>query len=669
MDIDTVREILCDLDLSKYLAASKQFSPSEEVWPGHVEDAFLKAVDIFASVGQKKYQVDDKNAKGNVSELVGRNDIISRYIYMKTGRYRSRKQVSSHIQVWAHCKKPPSSRNMTMDSFNDLQTVLRLHYSRPSTAFGQPKKKLRRVVSTSNVSVASRLATVDSLGIRSTAVTSQPCLDDQASERKHNLDDTTLDHPAKRYRRVVSELPPTSLGLLFECGSDGPSLDFSDASSAPFWSLDCRENVAGTPVASDQSPMRQLTFEQAESTNMRLPLLLPTFDVAVQHSPSIYELSMATAHGTSAATLTAATIAAIAGFEEAIGNPMIHATIGDNSLEPILPAFAPAFHDCMVQPACVEMISAFAAVAAATPACSLHDPVIPFGHTMDAAAASVAAAAAAAAEECNQALVEAFGRYYAESALEITPDMQFPFCGWSEAAANDGGICKSTAVAATEPTSDPAPSMQRAGTTGLAEPMSGSRKAGLHAPGAPVAGDAGHLGVNAPATKLTTCSRATRLAAPTSAAAGHSAPPRALPLTPTKSVSTPIAMQSEYLADSRPNEYASDLRSSPSCTQSTASTSRASDKTLEGLSYSDGPAAKGASGSIPTDSPCHPESGVELVCDNGPVVIDWLNRLKNLLDIDSCQFADSACQAELSFSDDGGCVWPFVFAHQSPDTG
>ncbi|KAJ2552656.1 hypothetical protein GGH95_005749, partial [Coemansia sp. RSA 1836] len=242
MDIDTVRAFLSGLDLSKYFAASKQTSPTDEVWPAHVEDAFLKAVEIFASVGQRKYQVDDKNAKGNAAELVGRNDIISRYIFIKTDRYRSRKQVSSHIQVWAHCKKPPSSRNMSMDVFNELQTVLRLHYSRPSTAFGQSKKKLRRVVSTGNVSIASRLANVDSLGIRSAATISQPCPDDQASERKHDLDTTALDYPAKRCRRVVSELPPTSLSSLFEYGCDGSSLDFSDASSAPFWSLDCTEH-------------------------------------------------------------------------------------------------------------------------------------------------------------------------------------------------------------------------------------------------------------------------------------------------------------------------------------------------------------------------------------------------------------------------------------------
>ncbi|KAJ1920172.1 hypothetical protein H4219_001545 [Mycoemilia scoparia] len=145
MDLEHIREYLKDLDLEGYLRASA--SPNnmsgQEVWPSHVEDSFLEAVQLFATVGQRKYQIDDSDSNEKPAELLGRNDIISRYIYMKTKEFRARKQVSSHIQVWAHCKKPPSNHEMDIASFQEIQKVFRLYYSRPSTEFGQPKKKIK----------------------------------------------------------------------------------------------------------------------------------------------------------------------------------------------------------------------------------------------------------------------------------------------------------------------------------------------------------------------------------------------------------------------------------------------------------------------------------------------------------------------------------------------
>ncbi|KAJ2447250.1 hypothetical protein GGF42_005488 [Coemansia sp. RSA 2424] len=225
-------------------------------------------------------------------------------------------------------------------------------------------------------------------------------------------------------------------------------------------------------------------------------------------------------------------MAAIAGFEEALSSPMVHstdcapiaATIRDSSFGSLVPGFAPSFHDSMIRPDCADMMSAFAAAAAAaSPTCPPQDLAGAFGHqTMDAAAA---VAAAVAAEECNQALVEAFGRYYAESALEGTPDMQFPFCEWSDVIAGDRDAGVSTAITAMELASGAAPGVRHASTSDSA-------------------------------------------------------------------VAT-----------------------------------------------------------------------VRLACDNSPVVIDWLNNLKNILDIDSHLFADSACQDGPLFEDGGGQTWPFVFAH------
>ncbi|ORX72005.1 hypothetical protein DL89DRAFT_105650 [Linderina pennispora] len=171
---------------------------------------FLRLCMCLHRSGQRKYQIDEKLPSGNNIELVGRNDIISRYIFMKTDKYRARKQVSSHIQVWAHCKKPPSNRDMSMDTFQELQQIFRLYYSRPTTDFAQPKKKIRRVVSASSVPASTRLTASDALGIFDHG---SPRPSDIPPTRKHALPGS--EPAAKRCKRVLSGvLEPITLVAL-----------------------------------------------------------------------------------------------------------------------------------------------------------------------------------------------------------------------------------------------------------------------------------------------------------------------------------------------------------------------------------------------------------------------------------------------------------------------
>ncbi|ORY95687.1 TEA/ATTS domain family-domain-containing protein [Syncephalastrum racemosum] len=70
---------------------------SESVWPPDVENAFLEALETIPKLGRRKVLVKGKPC--------GRNELIADYILRKTNKRRSRKQVSSHIQVLKNTRK------------------------------------------------------------------------------------------------------------------------------------------------------------------------------------------------------------------------------------------------------------------------------------------------------------------------------------------------------------------------------------------------------------------------------------------------------------------------------------------------------------------------------------------------------------------------------------
>ncbi|KAI7902504.1 TEA/ATTS domain family-domain-containing protein [Cokeromyces recurvatus] len=69
----------------------------EQVWSSDVEAVFLKALESIPKLGRRKILVNGKPC--------GRNELISDFIFRKTGKVRTRKQVSSHIQVLKNTRK------------------------------------------------------------------------------------------------------------------------------------------------------------------------------------------------------------------------------------------------------------------------------------------------------------------------------------------------------------------------------------------------------------------------------------------------------------------------------------------------------------------------------------------------------------------------------------
>ncbi|KAH3685466.1 hypothetical protein WICPIJ_003581 [Wickerhamomyces pijperi] len=87
----------------------------DNIWSSDVEAAFEEALKMIPKNGLTKIKISGKSC--------GRNELISDYILQTTGKFRTRKQVSSHIQVIKNLKRNTKLIDLINDGPSDDESL------------------------------------------------------------------------------------------------------------------------------------------------------------------------------------------------------------------------------------------------------------------------------------------------------------------------------------------------------------------------------------------------------------------------------------------------------------------------------------------------------------------------------------------------------------------
>lgn len=103
--------------LPKGNSASFYLKDGNDIWTKNIEEVFIRALRLVLKNGTSKIKLRDKN--------YGRNELISLYIKYFTGEFRTKKQISSHIQVWKKAiLNKVSKRIQLTDMDQELLTLI-----------------------------------------------------------------------------------------------------------------------------------------------------------------------------------------------------------------------------------------------------------------------------------------------------------------------------------------------------------------------------------------------------------------------------------------------------------------------------------------------------------------------------------------------------------------